>query len=106
MSIHLKRWIARFDAGFALLIGLLSVWLIYSSQKQAALEVATFGRAVDAGAIAYAVAVVCCIPTAVLFAMAALSLLRNWRIGWTFQILAVGWVAVALAAGLTPLRIF
>lgn len=105
LKTRLKPLMAWFDAALATVTGLLSLWLIYSSYDQAALEKAAIGHAVDAGAIAYAAAVVYCIPSAVLFGIAALSLFRNWRLGWALQILAVGWVAVAIggsALGFLP----
>jgi len=88
--------VAWFDAAVAVLTGLLSIWLIYFSYDQAAHEKATIGHAVDAGAITYMAAVVYCIPSTVLFAIAALSLFRNWRIAWTLQVLALGWVTVTI----------
>lgn len=96
MNGRLKRWVVWLEAAVAVLIGLLSAWLIYFSYDQAAREKATIGHAVDAGAITYVVTVICFLPTALLFGVAALSSFRNWRISWALQILAIGWVAVVI----------
>ena len=96
MKTRLKRLVAWFDAVLAFLAGLLSIWLIYFSYDQATREKAVIGHAVDAGAITYMAAVVYFIPSAVLFGIAALSLFQNWRISWTLQLLAVGWIAVTI----------
>jgi hypothetical protein len=96
MNTRLKRMASWFDAALAIVLVLLSLWLIYSAYDQAAGEKAAIGHAVDAGAIAYMVAVVYCIPSAILFGIAALSYFRNWRIARALQSLAVGWVAVAI----------
>jgi hypothetical protein len=79
------------------------IWLVIEANAAAADAAHRYGHNVDSGALEFFVAIVYCVPAALLLAVAALSLWRQWRLRLLAQIAAILWV-VGLP-GLDALRL-
>jgi hypothetical protein len=94
----------RIDAGFSLFLALLAAGLIYLSFGAAEESVRKYGRNVDSGALEWTIAVLYCLPVALLFALAAVSFWRRWRIAryvhWFAVVCAVGPIAIEIGKSL------
>jgi hypothetical protein len=87
-----SRLACKIDTGIAVTFGALSIFFYVGSRLAAADAERRYGRNVDSGVLEYLVAILYLAPVALAFAVAALSLLRNWRIRWYIH-----WIAVAAA---------
>ena len=96
----MQRKTLWFDSAMAVLFALTAAWLIYAANKAAEDAIRRYGHNVDSGALLGFAANVYFLPLAVVFAFAALSLRRGWRIQWVAHWFAVvGAVAPLLIPG-------
>jgi hypothetical protein len=77
---ELDRRSSRHDAIAAVTFAALAVWAFLSASQAAAETIRRYGHNVDSGAYRLFLALFYLVPVAVLFALAALSHWRGWRV--------------------------
>src|SRR3954454_22332012 len=67
---------------------------VYVRNREAEYALRTYGHTMDSGAYVLFLALLLCIPSALLFTLAGTAWWRQWRTRWMFQLLAVAWMLV------------
>jgi hypothetical protein len=96
MSMETRRpaWAASINWTLAVLSIAALGFCLYVRNREAEYALRTYGHTMDSGAYVLVLALVLCIPAALLFTLAGTAWWRQWRTRWVFQVLALAWMVV------------
>src|SRR3954453_17465425 len=87
-------WVASINWTAAVLSIAAIGFCLYVRNREAEYAVRTYGHTMDSGAYVLLIALVLCIPAALLFTLAGAAWWLQWRTRWVLQVLALAWMLI------------